>query len=166
MNAGVVSLDSCEVAMATACAAWRVARASGSMMGKGHGEGGHSLERRDLPGAVGEMAAAKYLGSYWGGGSQHFRDLPDVAGFEVRAATHEHGHLIVFETDQDETQLLLVIVRKDNTCRIVGTAMVADVRVDRYRKAPSELRQGSPPQWWVPQAALEFVRQPLAEVAK
>lgn len=146
----LVVLDDCEMAMARACGAWRLGR----VRREGLGESGNKGMHRDLPGAVAEMAVAKWAGVYWGGGSDIFAGA-DVAGFQVRSTTHRTGHLIIFDSERDEVQLLLVLVDQ-NRCTIVGTITAAEGR--RVGHPPGDkARPGSPPQVWVPQVFLQAV---------
>lgn len=160
-----VALDSCEQAMARACAQWRLDRTRREELGDGHGETGNKGLHRDLPGALGEMAFAKYSGAYWGGGAELWQ-AADVGDYQVRTTTHMSGSLIVFKEDDPETKLALVIAPKHghiaglgSRLYIVGWFTPEEARSrDDWKVSPEThsrlVRPGSPEQWWVRQSEL------------
>jgi hypothetical protein len=161
----VVQLEECELQMALSVGCWRRLRVLRERLGSGHGEKEHGAWDRHLVGAIAELAVAKLLNRYWGGAPADFGKAGDVAGYEVRATTHEHGHLVVYLSDPQDRPLVLVVVGA-RAARVVGYLPAGTGREDRYLAPAAKLRPGSPMQWWVPQAALTpFRRRRMEQTA-
>lgn len=160
-----IELTECEVHIAAAVARWRVGRAISGKFKDGHGEAGLDRKRdcfedRDLPGAKGELAWAKWRGIYWGGDQNDFGKWGDGSGVEVRATRHANGCLIVFPNDPAERRCVLVVVN-GNQCRIVGWVRAGWAKCSDFLKTEwhEGLRPGSKPQYWVPQSRLSSLSE-------
>lgn len=72
----------------------------------------HSSWNNEIEGACAELAWCKHLGLYWSGVS----DLraKDGGGMEVRWTKHDHGGLIVYEHDNDDSIYVLAKGRAPN----------------------------------------------------
>lgn len=105
--------------------------------------------------ACAEMVVAKTFNRYWHGFVEEPKTLPgDVGTYQVRHTIHQGGHLILYEKDQANMAVILV----------VGTAPTYEIR-GWYRKG-----EESEDWWrimrghracWVPQSKL----RPLAELS-
>jgi hypothetical protein len=152
----IFKLSAAELAVGVAIAAWRLTNVLTKEWGPGHGERHNKgLDQRDVTGALGELAFAKFKNVYWNPTEDEFGKRGDVAGFEVRAINYDRGHMPVFEGDADERPVALVVVRFP-TCRIAGWRLARDCKLAKYYIDGSDprLRRGSPSQYWVPQDAL------------
>jgi len=148
-----------EIAMARARAEWMLNRAK--KLGDGHGEAKGKGLRRDLLGAIAEMATAKIHGVYFDGGAENW-NAADVCGYQVRGTKHSNGHLEIFRNDADDQLCLLVLLSRDSNrhvrCTFAGTILAGEGKHDEWFVTPEThpefLRPGSPDQWWVPQSDL------------
>lgn len=89
-------------------------------------------------GAMGEMAVAKCLGTFWSGSTtfatRHDGDLP--GGVEVRTTAHAAGRLILHPTDPDDRRYVLVVASPP-TFTVVGWVVARDGKVPANWKDPS-----------------------------
>lgn len=113
----------------------------------------------DITGALGELAVAKALGTYWAP-SVRDRDKRrgDVDGLQVRATWRRDGRLVIRPDDADDQPFVLVVGEPPDLS-IVGWIYPRDARAhSEWRAAPN----GGPPATMVPGAALfDWDERPL-----
>lgn len=107
--------------------------------------------QNDIEGACGELALAKALGLFWSDGE--FQG-DDAGHYQVRTTRREDGHLIIYTTDDDAKQYVLV-VGCAGTYRIAGWCFGRDAK-----PYPDGKGQRNNSSHWVPQSAL----RPMAEL--
>lgn len=73
---------------------------------------------RDIEGACGEMALAKFLGVFWNGSVNTFKLGGDVGKIQVRTSSKESAELFVYESAKDD----------DIYVHIIGSAPTYDIR--------------------------------------
>jgi hypothetical protein len=124
--------------------------------GLGFGHGNYELGAwdRHLVGAIAELAFAKYLGVYWGGGGIEWW-AGDVRSIEVRATTYATGHLIAYESDPDDRVIVLGIVETNGVSFVGGTTGAHAKRVE-FSPPPGKQRPNTVAVYWVPQDALRI----------
>lgn len=104
----------------------------------------------DIEGTCGEMAVAKYLGVYFGGGMGDEFKSPDVGDrIQVRTTPRHDGSLIVRKDAKDDHIYVLVTGEAPNFF-LRGFILGGDAKRDEFVMAPN----GRPPAWFVPQYAL------------
>lgn len=108
-----------------------------------------------IEGAMGELAVAKYLGVYWSGSVNTFKNLPDVDSLEIRTRSKPEYELIVRENDSDDSVFVLV-TGKCPKYTLVGCIPGAQAKSPQWRKTHG----GRPPAYFVPHSAL----LPVAEI--
>lgn len=113
----------------------------------------------DIEAACAEIALAKVLGVYWGGGVNTFHDA-DAGLFQVRHTQLENGCLIVREADSDYERFVLVRGTHP-TYEIPGWLLGADAKTERFARAPG----GHMPAWFVPATELRPVSELLDDAA-
>jgi hypothetical protein len=84
---------------------------------------------RDINGACGEMAVAKFLGVYWGGHVDTFRDADVGARIQVRWTSRDDGDLFVKPQDDPAHTFVLVTGFPPNLV-IRGAFRGADAKQD------------------------------------
>ena len=103
-------------------------------------------------GAMGEMAVAKCLGTFWSGSTtfatRHAGDLP--GGVEVRTTTHANGSLILHPTDPDDRRYVLVIAAPP-VFTVAGWIVAREGKVDACWRDPTGKNR---PAWFVPASGL------------
>jgi hypothetical protein len=105
----------------------------------------HGVETRgnnwqyQIVGAIGELAVAKFFGSYWETPTLDDVDrLPaDAGAYEVRATEHDPAHLYVHDYDTDDRPFVLAVVKR-NRIKLAGWAWKADVETcGQWEKSPT-----------------------------
>lgn len=109
----------------------------------------------NVEGAAGEIAAAKALGTYWGGTVNTFKSMGDVGDLEVRTRSKDYYELIVREGDNSNAIFILVTGQSPNY-NVVGWIKASDAKQKRWRKTHG----GRPPAYFVPHENL----RPLEEL--
>ena len=104
-------------------------------------------------GACGEIAFAKYLGTFFVPSVNTFHVLPDVGNTEVRTTDNEKGCLIVRDNDSNDRVFVLAIVI-ENTVKLVGWTYGRDAKVAEFVRDP----HGNRPAWFVPQDKLKVIK--------
>lgn len=99
----------------------------------------------NVEGAAGEIAAAKALGTYWGGTVNTFKTVGDVGALEVRTRSKDYYELIVREGDNSDAVFILVTGRAP-TFNVVGWIKASDAKQKKFSKRHG----GRPPAYFVP----------------
>jgi hypothetical protein len=152
----VIEITAEDLKLCYKVAEYRINEAIRLNRGRGHGEKGHSIPVRDLPGACGELVVSKTFHVPFDAFKHYFAkgDLP--YGIEIRATKTWTGHLFVFDEDDGTKNCNLVVLDEGLTRgKLVGWAYARDARRPRYRRiANANIREGSAPQCWIPQSEL------------
>jgi hypothetical protein len=107
----------------------------------------------DIEGSCGEMAVAKYLGIYWGGGMGEEFKSPDLGDrIQIRTTPRLDGSLIVRKDAKDD-HIYVLVTGEAPTYFLRGFISAADAKRDEFVRAPN----GRPPAWFVPQYALSDI---------
>lgn len=104
----------------------------------------------DIYGAAAEMAVGKHFNIYWKP-TVNAGKAPDVGRFQVRATTHQNGHLLIRENDEKNEQFIFVTADQQ-TFKIIGWIWSDDAKKDKFWKPADHTGAGA---WWVPQSALQ-----------
>lgn len=137
--------------MALTVGQWRHLRVWRQQLGAGHGEASATDFNRHMVGALGELAVAKALGEYWGGGAADFGRQGDVADIEVRSSAR--GHLTVYPADPARRVLVLAIIHQ-GWVDIAGWIYAGEAADLGCNPPKQYLRAGSPAQLWVDRGRL------------
>lgn len=115
----------------------------------------HGAWSIDIDGALAELAAAKWLGCYWGGHVDLFKG-PDVLDLQVRSTCYMNGSLIIRGRDHDEYNYLLVLTRCPFAF-IVGYMKGSEAKAmtDCFNKQDND----KAPAWFIPQDRLHDPRE-------
>ncbi len=107
--------------------------------------------QRHIEGACGEIAVAKVLGVYWGGGISTFDAHGDIdgTGWEVRTRSKHHHELLLHANDKDDRKYILVTGTAPNY-QVHGWILGADGKHPKYYKEHPVIGQ----RFFVPQADL------------
>jgi hypothetical protein len=103
----------------------------------------------DIPGAIGECAAAKYFDVHWDRGVNTFKK-PDVGTIQIRSTDRSNGRLILRERDVPEEIYVLALTTNPFRVQLAGWLRGADGMKDRFATNPNNGR----PCWMVPQSYL------------
>ena len=103
----------------------------------------------NIEGALGEMALAKFLGTYWAGTGVY--RAPDVGDQDVRTASMDGGCLILHPADPDD-RVFWLLTGQRGIYTVCGCIRGADGKKQEYWRDPA----GGRPAFFVPQSALEF----------
>lgn len=101
----------------------------------------------NIEGALGELALAKYLNTYYSG--KGFFRGPDLPGLQVRTAAGSSHRLILHPGDSDGDVFVLV-VGQPPTYRVVGWIVGREGKLPQFWDEPVRGR----PAFFVPQEAL------------
>jgi hypothetical protein len=107
----------------------------------------------NLQGALGEMAAAKYLDVFWDLNLYGFKTVPDVGPYDVRTTDKEDGALIIRYDDPDD-RIFILVTGTCPTYHIRGCMLAKAGKCDMWLKSPN----GRPSAWFVPQTALSAIK--------
>lgn len=144
-----VSLELCEVLMASQIGATRhIAALKRGLNGK-HGCSPESAWQVHIEGACGEQALAKCLGIYWSGSINTFKHGGDVGCYQVRTRSRHDYELIIRPGDQQDSVFFLVTGLAPNYV-VRGWIIGRNGRQDAWWKTHGG-REGA---WFVPQASL------------
>lgn len=88
-----------------------------------------------IEGACGEVAVAKVMGRYWGGGINTYKSGGDIdsTGWEVRTRSSHDFDLIVRDDDDDERVFILVTGHAPDY-RVHGWIRAADAKQQEWQK--------------------------------
>jgi len=88
-----------------------------------------------IEGACGELAVAKVMGRYWGGGINTYKSGGDIdsTGWEVRTRSSHDYDLIVRDDDDDERIFILVTGHAPDY-RVHGWIRAADAKQHEWQK--------------------------------
>jgi len=88
-----------------------------------------------IEGACGEVAVAKVMGRYWGGGINTYKSGGDIdsTGWEVRTRSSHDYDLIVRDDDDDERVFILVTGHAPDY-RVHGWIRAADAKRQEWQK--------------------------------
>lgn len=106
-------------------------------------------------GMMGEAAVAKYIDSYWSGGTPRIYTEPDVGkNIEVRTTAVKSAHLIVYADDKDDAPYILVIAA-------LPIFILVGWLPGRECKASQHWRENGvrSPAFFVPQSALKPIKE-------
>ncbi len=109
---------------------------------------------KDLNGACGEAAFAKFRNVWWDGSVNTFSAFGDVGGAEVRTRTKHDWQLFVRPADKDERYFVLVTGRPP-TYRVQGWILGADAKQPEWMADPGGYGK---PAFFPPTAALTRFR--------
>ena len=142
-----VTLAWYEVVMASEIGRCRQLAAMKKSLEDKHGFSGDGWSEH-IEGACGEMAVAKFLGTYWDGSINTFKN-PDLPGIQVRTRSKDSYDLIVRPGDSDSDRFVLVTGRCP-VYQIRGWILGLDA------KKPEHLKEygGRPQAYFVPASAL------------
>jgi len=112
-----------------------------------HGRPDNDDWQRDIEGALGEMALAKYLNLYWVGGEVC---AVDVGDFEVRTTVRPNGRLILHPKD-DDTRYFWLVTGINGVYEIKGHILASEGKRDEYWSDPTGRQRHA---YFVPQSAL------------
>ena len=115
-----------------------------------HGIDPDDVWRAHIEGACGECALAKFLGWFWDGSVDTFRNRPDLGNIEIRTRSKHSYDLIVREDDDPDNVFVLVTGIAPNY-RIRGWIRGKDARRDEWKQSYG----GRPEAWFVPSEALK-----------
>jgi len=148
---GTVTLTAEQTMCAVTVAALQLMRKVYSGRGDGYGDPDRSMGKLwsdKIQGMFAEVACCDILGQPWTPGGRRVSTGEVARKFEVRGTEHQHGHLLIYPEDVDESWFFLV-VGEYPTFSLAGCKRAADC------KRPELWRENSnPPAWWVPQADL------------
>ena len=112
----------------------------------------------NIEGAMGELAAAKYLRTYWEGSINKHADA-DVGGFiEVRTCSYDNGWLWVWPKDADD-RLVVLVCGRSPTFKVVGWIKAGDAKRGdwwQHDGAPNNRKRAKC--WFVPPEELTDAR--------
>jgi hypothetical protein len=115
-----------------------------------------------LMGYLGEYAFARWLGVPWrADGQDHWREQPDVAGFDVKATDEPQHRLIITPHDSVERRYVLVIDQRP-TFYICGWYKGADARRSEWWERH---REGGGA-WYVPRGMLRIIDPGMITTAR
>ncbi len=103
----------------------------------------------NVEGAAGEIAAAKAIGTYWGGTVNTFKTMGDVGDLEVRTRSKSYYELIVREGDNSNA-IFILVTGQAPVFNVVGWIKASDAKQPKWRKTHG----GRPPAYFVPHDAL------------
>ncbi len=118
---------------------------------------------RDIIGAIGELAVARYMGTQWTPVTNALDNMTgDVDGYQVRTVTNPAGSLIVKRTDDDLHRYILAVIgrdteRKSLTVRIAGWMQGKDAKMREYFRDVDPAKGIHAAAWFVPQARLRVM---------
>lgn len=101
---------------------------------------------REIRGAAAEMLVAKELDRHYESSVGTFHSTPDVAGWEVRSTSIEHGCLILRDNDPDDRRYVLVVGSAPDL-RIAGWCLGGEGKQEWNLRNPN----GDRPAWFVQQ---------------
>lgn len=116
-----------------------------------------------VSGYCAEFAFAKFLGVEWhafGVDADHFRERPDVGGYDVKSTDLITGRLIVTPHDADDRVCVLVIAVDRLRYDIVGCFRAGDAKRDEW----FELHRESGGAWYVPRDLMKPVLMPRSTI--
>jgi hypothetical protein len=143
-----VSLASHELLLGSAVGSMRQIAALKRGLRDQHGLEGDGWTKH-IEGACGELAVAKLLGRFWGGGINDFKRADDVRGLQVRTRSRDEYDLLVRKDDRDGDRFVLVTgTAHDYAVR--GWLYGSEAKQDRWLASHG----GRPPAWFVPAAEL------------
>lgn len=104
-------------------------------------------------GYLGEFAFAKWLGIPWRSDNRdHFREAPDVGGWDVKTTDNRHHRLIVTPQDALDRRCVLVIDQRPEF-HIVGWFRAGDARRSEWWERH---REGGGA-WYVPRGMMRLI---------
>lgn len=111
--------------------------------------------RAHIEGALGELAAAKYLKKYWNGSVDTFRSFADLENVEIRTRSR-HDYELIIRDDDDPNKFYVLVTGTAPTFRIRGWIKGLNAQRDEWRKTHG----GRPAAWFVPASALKPIAKP------
>lgn len=85
-------------------------------------------------GAIGELAAAKYLGVRWRASVGTFKTVPDVGRYEVKAVSGAHHRLLMNANEKTDPYILAHV--KGHECDLLGWITMEDALKVCYMDDP------------------------------
>ena len=88
-----------------------------------------------IEGACGEVAVAKVMGRYWGGGIDTFKSGGDIAstGWEVRTRS-SHDYDLIVRDDDDDARIFILVTGNAPDYLVRGWMRAADAKREIWRK--------------------------------
>ncbi len=112
----------------------------------------------NIEGAMGEVAVAKFLRTYWEGSVNEYA-AADVGGFvEVRTCSFDDGWLWVWPKDDDD-RLVVLVVGRSPVFTVIGWIRAGDAKIEsnwQHKDAPNNRRNARC--WFVPPDDLKDAR--------
>jgi hypothetical protein len=148
-----MKLTESEVRMAVAVGVQRHIESLKKGLPDKHGHSGPGWDLH-IEGACGELAVARFLGLYWDGSVNTFKDGGDVQQYQVRTSP-QHTHRLIIREDDDPDAIFFFVTGMCPRYKIRGWIRGRDAMRDKWLDDP----HGREAAYFVPAKALNRNRE-------